>query len=171
MKKLALFAIATSLMFGATTSQILKQEFNQNILPQIENDLEKDGESILILRVYKTNKSISINTYKVQKTFSDVKLLETKGDYNIGYKYYIKFILKPANIKVSDFVKIIGAKTTQDLDELFANNGEKLLEVLKEQKQNIAIDGVKQIIKRGKLNDLKAFLKGVIEGKVPANCS
>ncbi|NPA88148.1 MAG: hypothetical protein GXO01_05510, partial [Epsilonproteobacteria bacterium] len=56
MKKLALISAVASVMFAATTSQILKQEFNQNILPQIENDLEKNGESIIILRVYKTNK-------------------------------------------------------------------------------------------------------------------
>jgi hypothetical protein len=158
-------------MFAATTSQILKQEFNQNILPQIENDLEKNGESILILRVYKTNKSLSVNTYKVEKTFSDVKLLETPGVYNVGFKYYSKYIFKPAQIKVTDFIKIIGAKTPEDLDVLFANNGEKLIETLQNQKQTIAVEGVNEIIKKGKLNDLKAFLKGVMAGKIPASCS
>jgi hypothetical protein len=170
MKKLS-FLAAITLTFAATPQEILKKEFNKNILPQIINDLEKDGESILILRVYKTNKSISINTYKVQKVFSDVKLLETKGDYNIGFKYYTKYIFKPAKIKVTDFIKIIGAKTPEDLDELFKNNGEKLIEILQKEKQTYAIKGIEQIRKRGKLNDLKAFLKGVMAGKVPASCS
>jgi len=170
MRKLS-FLVAITLAFAATPQEILKKEFNQNILPQIINDLEKDGESILILRVYKTNKSISINTYKVQKTFSHVELLETKGDYNIGYKYYTKFILKPAKIKVTDFIKIIGAKTPEDIDKLFENNAQKLKEVLAKEKQNIALEGINQIIKRKKLNDLKAFLKGAVEGKIPANCS
>ena len=48
---------------------------------------------------------------------------------------------------------------------------EEFIKKLKEEKQFIAIKGIKKIIKKGKLNDLKEFLKGVIAGKVPASCS
>jgi hypothetical protein len=169
-KKSLIFLSAISL-FAATPQTIIKKEFNSYVLPQIIDDLKNSNESIIILRVYKTNKSITLKTYKVQQTFAKSELFEKKGDYNQGYKYYTKFILQPSNIKVTDFVKIIGAKTPEDLNTLFANNGKKLIEVLKEEKQFIAIKGIEKIIKKGRLNDLKAFLKGVLAGKIPASCS
>ena len=158
-------------LFASSPETIIKKEFNENVLPQILEDLKKNGESIIILRVYKTPKSLTLKTYKVEQTFAKSELFEKKGDYSQGYKYYTKYILKPSQIKVTDFVKIIGAKTDEDLDTLFADNGKKLIEVLKDQKQFIAIKGIEKILKKGKLNDLKAFLKGVLAGKVPASCS
>jgi len=166
-----LFFIFSGILFAENPSVIIKKEFNTEILPQIIKDLDKNGESILILRVYKTNKSITLKTYKVRQTFAKSELFEKEGNYNQGYKYYTKYILKPSQIKVTDFVKIIGAKTNEDLDKLFANDAAKLIETLKEQKQFIALKGLEKIIKKGKLNDLKAFLKGVLAGKVPASCS
>jgi len=170
-KNSLVFLILGGFLFASTPQEIIKKEFTQKVLPQITRDLDKNNESIIILRVYKTNNTVTLKTYKVKQTLSVSELLEKKGDYSQGYKYYTKYILKPAKIKVTDFVKIIGAKTNEDLDKLFANNGEKLLKVLKDQKQFIAIEGIKKIIKKDKLNDLKAFLKGVLAGKVPASCS
>jgi len=167
----ASFLTLSTLLYAETAQNIIKKEFNQNVLPQIMEDLNTNDESILIMRVYKTPKSITLKTYKVQQTFSASELFEKKGDYNQGYKYYTKYILKPSQIKVTDFVKIIGAKNEKDLDALFANNAEKLKEILKEQKQFIALKGLEKIIKKERLNDLKAFLKGVLAGKVPASCS
>ena len=158
-------------LFASSPEAIIKKEFNENVLPQIIKDLNQNDESIIIMRVYKTPKSITLKTYKVEQTFATSQLFEKKGDYNQGYKYYTKYILKPSQIKVTDFVKIIGAKTNEDLDKLFADNGKKLIEILKEQKQFIAIKGLEKIIKKGRLNDLKEFLKGVLAGKVPASCS
>ncbi|QCI28600.1 hypothetical protein [Caminibacter pacificus] len=172
MKKIVIFsAIASFLLASQTTERILKKEFDSNILPQVVNDLNKNGESVIILRTFKSNKGITLKAYKVKEIYSNTTLFETKGDYNIGYKYYTKYILKPAKIKVTDFVKIIRAKNEEDLNKLFANNAEKLKEILKKEKQFIALEGIEKIIKRNKLNDLKEFLKGVIAGKVPANCS
>jgi len=166
-----MFILPVSFLLAATPSEIIKKDFNSKILPQIVKDLDKNGESIVILRIYKTQKSVTLKTYKVQQTLSVSELLVKEGDYSQGYKYYTKYILKPSQIKVTDFVKIIGAKTDKDLDELFANNAEKLIQVLKEQKQFIAVKGLEKIIKKDRLNDLKAFLKGVLAGKVPASCS
>jgi len=163
--------LCASFLYADTPAQIIKKEFNTKVLPQINKDLEQNGESILILRVYKTKNSVTLKTYKVEQTLSVSRLLEKKGDYSQGYKYYNKYIFKPAQIKVTDFVKIIGAKNSEDLERLFANNGEKLIEVLKEQKQFIALKGLEKIIKKNRLNDLKAFLQGVLAGKVPASCS
>ncbi|ACM93416.1 putative annexin [Nautilia profundicola AmH] len=168
---LLMFILPVSFLLAATPSEIIKKDFNSKILPQIVKDLDKNGESIVILRIYKTQKSVTLKTYKVQQTLSVSELLVKEGDYSQGYKYYTKYILKPSQIKVTDFVKIIGAKTDKDLDELFANNAEKLIQVLKEQKQFIAVKGLEKIIKKDRLNDLKAFLKGVLAGKVPASCS
>jgi len=171
MKKTLLLLTGAAALFALSPELIIKKQFEQNVLPQIKKDLNENGESIIILRVYKTNKSVTLKTYKVEQTFSKSELLEKNGNYSLGYKYYTKYILKPSQIKVTDFVKIINAKTPEDIDALFANNGEKLKEALKNEKQFIALKGVEQIIKKGKLNDLKAFLKGVVAGKVPASCS
>jgi len=171
MIKKGLLFLSIASLFATNTQTIIKKEFNSYVLPQIIKDLKKNNESIIILKIYKTNKTITLKTYKVKKTFSKTEFLEKKGDYNQGYKYYVRYIFKPSQIKVTDFIKIIGAKNNNDLDKLFANNGQKLIEKLKEEKQFIAIKGLKTIIKKGKLNDLKAFLKGVLAGKVPASCS
>jgi len=172
MKKLLILPLLSAFLFAnQTTEQIIKKEFNANILPQIKKSLEKNSESVIILRITKSPNGILIQSYNVKKGFSKFVPYQTSGDYNVGYKYYVKYIAKPSKIKVTDFVKIIRAKNEKDLDELFADNGKKLLEILKEEKQFIAIKGLEKIIKKGKLEDLKAFLKGVLEGKVPASCS
>ncbi len=168
-KKSLLFLSAISL-FAANIQTIIKKEFDSHVLPQIINDLNNSDEAIIILRVYKSNKSVTLKTYKVAQTFAKSELFETKGDYNLGFKYYKKYILQSSKIKVSDFIKIIEAKTSNDLNRLFANNAQKLIEVLKKEKQFIAIKGIEKIIKKGKLNDLKAFLQGVLAGKIPASC-
>jgi len=169
-KKSLLFLSSISL-FALTPQSIIKKEFNTYVIPQIISDLNTSNESIIILRIYKTSKSITLKTYKVEKTFSKSELFEPQGNYDKGYKYYIRYILKPSKIKVTDFIKIIRVKNNNDLDKLFANNAKKLIEKLKEEKQFIAIKGIETIIKKRKLNDLKAFLKGVLAGKVPASCS
>jgi len=163
---IASFALATQ-----TTEQIIKKEFDSNIAPVIVTELNKNGESVILIRAVKSQNGVTIQTYKIKKLTSRFIPYEKPGDYSLGFKYYSKYIFKPAKIKVTDFVKIIGAKTKNDLDKLFANNGELLIKKLEEQKQTYALEGVKTIIKKGKLNDLKAFIQGVMEGKVPASCS
>ncbi|WP_456488620.1 hypothetical protein [Caminibacter pacificus] len=172
MKKLLLIpAFAAFLFANQTETQILQKEINSQIIPQIKESLDKDGESVIILRVTKSSNGLLIQSYNVKKGFSKFVPFETKGDYNVGFKYYSKYIFKPAKIKVTDFIKIIGAKNDKDLDKLFANNGELLIKKLEEEKQVYAVKGLKSIIQKGKLNDLKEFLKGVLGGKVPASCS
>lgn len=170
MIKKSLFFLSAISLFATDIQTVIKKDFNSYVLPQIIKDLKNNDESIIILRVYKTNKSVTIKTYKVEKTFEKSELLETKGNYNLGYKYYKKYILQPAKIKVTDFIKIIGAKNKDDLNKLFENNAQKLIEILKKEKQFIAIKGMEKIIKKGKLKDLKAFLQGVLAGKIPASC-
>jgi DNA-directed RNA polymerase beta subunit len=170
-KYLPLFTATTILLCAATPKEIIKKEFDQNILPNIVKQLNNNGESIIIMRIYKTNKSVTIKTYKVNETFAKTDLLEKEGSYNLGYKYYTKYILKRSKIKVTDFLKMLNIKTDEDLDKYFANNAALLIKKLKEEEQKYALEGLEEIIKKGKLNDLKAFFKGVLAGKVPASCS
>jgi len=152
--------------------KIIKQEFNKNILPVIIKNLENNKSYSIILKFnYTENKQIKISSYTPTPLYSNLIKLDKKGNYNIGYKYYAKYIIKTSKIKVTDFVKIIEAKSNKDLDKLFQNNAKLLLKKLKDEKQFYAIKGMIQIIKRNKLNDLKEFLKGVLAGKIPASCS
>jgi D-alanyl-D-alanine carboxypeptidase len=52
------------------------------------------------------------------------------ADYNKGYKYYNKFIKKKTKIKGTKFLKIIEAKTPEDIDALFKDNAKPLISLL-----------------------------------------
>jgi len=93
------------------------------------------------------------------------------ADYNTGFKYYNKYIKRKAHLKSTEFIKKLDVNTTSNLDALFKNNGKGLVEKLKETNQTKAVKGVEKIIKKGKLKDLEDFLKGIMEGKIPAGCS
>ena len=165
----SLFAIANA---STTPEKIIKDNFNNQILPIIMKHLNKDGSYTITLKFdYMKDTQVKISASTPTPIYKNITKIHTKGDYTIGYKYYTKYIVAKSKIKVSDFIKLIGAKTNKDLDKLFANNAELLLKKLEELKQFYAIDGMIKIIKKNKLDDLKAFLKGVLAGKIPASCS
>jgi hypothetical protein len=154
------------------TEKIIKQQFNTEILPKIIKNLNTDGTYTITLKFdYMKDKQIKISASTPTPVYKKLIKLHTKGDYTTGYKYYTKYITTKSKIKVTDFIKIIGAKNNNDLDKLFANNAKLLLKKLEDEKQFYAIDGVIKIIKKNKLDDLKAFLRGVLAGKIPASCS
>jgi ribosomal protein S3AE len=93
------------------------------------------------------------------------------ADYNRGFKYYNKYIKRKAHIKSTELIKILDVNTTDDLNKLFENNASGLIQKLKDNNQTKAVKGVEKIIKKGKLKDLEDFLKGIMEGKIPAGCS
>jgi hypothetical protein len=93
------------------------------------------------------------------------------ADYNVGFKYYKKFVKRKTHIKAGEFVKILGVQTVQDLKKLFTDNGKPLIEKLKATGHEKAAKAVEKIIKKGKLKDLEDFLIGIMEGKIPAGCS
>jgi len=93
------------------------------------------------------------------------------ADYNVGYKYYNKYVKKKSHIKSTEMIKVLGVNTVDELKALFQDNGKPLVEKLKAAGQDKAAEGVEKIIKKGKLKDLEDFLVGIMEGKIPAGCS
>lgn len=174
MKKLLILGTLTPLIFASqiTVEKAVKDQFNSVIAPQIIKNL-KNNSSYTITLHYDLSKGtqLKITVTKPVKKGEYLIILHKKGDYNIGYKYYTKYIFKTSKIKVTDFLKMLNIKTAEDLDRYFKNNAELLINSLNELDQKYAVEGLKKIIKKGKLDDLKAFLKGVLAGKVPASCS
>ena len=93
------------------------------------------------------------------------------ADYNKGFKYYNKMVKKKSKLKSSQMLKLLDIKTSAQLEALLANNAKGLIDALKAKGQDKAAAGVEKIVKKHKLNDLKDFLIGIMNGKIPAGCS
>jgi len=93
------------------------------------------------------------------------------ADYNKGFKYYNKFIKKKSKLKSKAMLDLLGVKTTAELEALLDNDAKGLIDALKAKGQDKAAAGVEKIVKKHKLNDLKDFLIGIMNGKIPAGCS
>jgi hypothetical protein len=92
------------------------------------------------------------------------------ADYNVGFKYYNKYIKGKSHLKSTQLIKELEVKSVDELKALFKDNGKPLVEKLKQINPKAA-KGVEKIIKKGKLKDLEDFLVGIMEGKIPAGCS
>ena len=90
------------------------------------------------------------------------------ADYDKGYKYYKKYVIKKSGIKGSDFVKIVGMKTPQDVKALLKDNAKPLIKKLEQLGKKEAVVAIKKIAKKKKLKDLEDFLVGIVNGKIPA---
>ncbi|WP_024787766.1 MULTISPECIES: hypothetical protein [unclassified Lebetimonas] len=90
------------------------------------------------------------------------------ADYNKGFKYYEKYVKRMSHIKGTKFLKIIGAQTPDDINALFKNNAKPLISLLEKKGQKKAAKAIEKIVKKHKLNDLKDFLVGMVNGKIPA---
>ncbi len=93
------------------------------------------------------------------------------ADYNVGFKYYNKYIKRKAHLKSPQLIAKLGVKTVDELKALFKDNGKPLIKKLKDLGLDKAAKGVEKIAKKGKLKDLEDFLIGIMEGKIPAGCS
>jgi hypothetical protein len=100
-----------------------------------------------------------------------LSMTSAMADYNKGFKYYNKLIKKKSKLKSTQMLSVLGVKTAADLEKLFANNAKPLIDALKAKGQDKAAAGVAKIVKKGKLQDLKDFLIGIMNGKIPAGCS
>ncbi len=100
-----------------------------------------------------------------------LSMTSAMADYNKGFKYYNKYVKKKSKVKSTQLIKLLNIQTTSQLDELLANNAEKLIAELKAKGENKAAAGIEKIVKKGKIQDLKDFLTGIMEGKIPAGCS
>ena len=87
------------------------------------------------------------------------------ADYNKGSKYYNRYIKKPTKLKSTTYLKDFNITTQKKLDCIISNN--RLFEAtLKD--ENLSKRNIKKVIKHKK--DIKDFLNGVINGKIPASC-
>jgi hypothetical protein len=91
------------------------------------------------------------------------------ADYNKGYKYYNKYVKAKAGIKGTDFLKLVGIKSPEDVDALFKDGGKPLVEKLEKLGKKKAAKYIKKILKKH-AKDLEDFLKGMAAGKIPAGC-
>jgi len=92
------------------------------------------------------------------------------ADYNKGFKYYNKYVKKKSGLKSTQLIKVLEVKNIDELNKLFENNGKGLVEKLKATGKDKAAKAMEKIIKKGKLKDVHDFLKGIMEGKIPAGC-
>ena len=90
------------------------------------------------------------------------------ADYNKGFKYYQKYVKRASGIKGTDFLKIIGVQTPDQLMPLLKDNAKPLIEKLEKSGHKKAAKAIEKIAKKHKLNDLKDFLVGMLNGKIPA---
>ena len=93
------------------------------------------------------------------------------ADYNKGFKYYNKYVKKKSKLKSSQMLTLLNITTPDQLNALLANNASGLISALEAKGQTKAADGVRKIVKKHKLNDMKDFLIGILNGKIPAGCS
>ena len=59
------------------------------------------------------------------------------ADYNKGFKYYQKYVKKASGIKGSEFPKLLGVQTPEQLEALFKDNAKPLIEKLEKFADNI----------------------------------
>jgi hypothetical protein len=93
------------------------------------------------------------------------------ADYNKGFKYYNKYVKKKSKLKSKAMLDKLGVKTTAELEKLLANNAAGLIAALKAKGEDKAAAGIEKVVKKHKLKDVKDFLIGIMNGKIPAGCS
>ena len=99
---------------------------------------------------------------------ASVSINVANADYDKGLKYYQKYVMKKSGIKGSEFVKILGIKTPEEVKALLKDNAKPLIEKLEKLGKKEAVEGIKKIVKKKKLKDLEDFLVGIVNGKIPA---
>jgi hypothetical protein len=92
------------------------------------------------------------------------------ADYNKGFKYFNKYVKKPSGVTSSAFIKKIGIEEADDLEPLFKDNAKGLIEAAKKAGLPKVAKGIEKVVKKHKLKDVKDFLIGIANGKVPAGC-
>ena len=100
-----------------------------------------------------------------------LSMTSAMADYNKGFKYYNKYVKKKSKVKSKAMLDLLGVKTTAELEKLLDNNAAGLIAALKAKGQDKAAAGIEKIVKKKKLKDLKDFLIGIMNGKIPAGCS
>ena len=95
------------------------------------------------------------------------------ANYNKGYKLYKRYIYGRTHVHATALVKDLNVQIAYQLDPLFKNHAKKIIEIL-EKNKNPKVKKVAKIIKKRfarrkrYLKDLKDFLAGILNGKIPA---
>jgi len=128
--------------------------------------------SILASLLFAKNLSISDINISIQN--NEIVQKFDKGNYNKGFKYYKKYLKKYFG-KSSEMLRKWGIKNDDDIKKfLIILKNKNILEKYYKEIYNKELEekAFKKINKAAKHpEDLYEFLKGVIEGKIPAGCS
>jgi len=92
------------------------------------------------------------------------------ADYNKGFKYYNKYIKKKSGVTSTQLLKKLGINDQDTLKSLLKDNAKGLIEAAKKAGLKKVAKGIEKIVKKGKTKDLKDFLIGIMNGKIPAGC-
>jgi len=87
------------------------------------------------------------------------------ADYNKGFKYYKRYITNTAHVKATQFIKKLNVQTVDELNKILDDKA-KFTKVLEE--IGVPKKKIKKILKKKK--DIKDFLDGIMNGKIPAGC-
>jgi len=128
-----------------------------------------------------TNNLTKNKTEIVNKLSNEVNLLLNskgyKGNYNKGFKYYKRYLKKYLG-KSSDFLKKAQLNTKEKIAEFLAPLMNKDIKKFEQnlKKYGFKVDKkfkkkIKRIVKnKKKIEDIFAFLVGILNGKIPAGC-
>jgi len=87
------------------------------------------------------------------------------ADYNKGFKYYKRYITNTTHVKATQFIKKLNVQTVDQLNAIIDNTA-KFKQIL--EKIGVPKSKIKKILKKKK--DIKDFLDGIMNGKIPAGC-
>lgn len=97
-----------------------------------------------------------------------VSSLFALSPYVKGYRDYIRYIKYSSGreLKSPYLLRKLNIVTPEELNKYFENNATLLLKKVEKINPKIA-EGIKKIIKKGDLKDLKVFWNSIINGKIP----
>jgi len=87
------------------------------------------------------------------------------ADYNKGFKYYKRYVTNTSHVTATQFIKKLNVQSVDQLNAIIDNKA-KFEKVLKE--IGVPSKKIKKIIKKKK--DIRDFLDGIMNGKIPAGC-
>ena len=132
----------------------------------ISNYIKKTGKQLFSKKTSVTSKK-SIPVAKKEKFIQISNIL---GSYNKGFKFYGRYVYRKTHMRSTVLLNNLGIQLPNQLEVLFDNNGAPFIKKIKEKGYNKVAKGIEQIIKRGHIQDLYQFLKGILNGKIPASC-
>jgi len=101
-----------------------------------------------------------------------LSMTSAMADYNKGVKYFNRYVKNKTGLKSITLIKKLNIKTASQLDKMLDNKAAGLIAALKKSGDAKSAAGIAKIAKsKKKLKDLRDFLIGIMNGKLPAGCS